>query len=168
MRGGDANITCNVHNLWTVVEVTKYSMRCHSNSVNRRVILKNMSRENYSTTWILTVSLKDLETEHRIILASFPGLPRFYLPFAFTIIHGSRRPVLIFVGLPISCIIVNANGSSKRGRPGTEARIIVVLCYQKLPTVSSAVIDIARPAFSGRYGSLIVRALKSSPMSQVT
>ena len=24
--------------------------------------------------------------------ASFPGLPRFYLPFAFTIIHGSRRP----------------------------------------------------------------------------
>ena len=64
----------------------------------------------------------------RIILASFPGLPRFYLPFAFTIIHGSGRPVLIFVGLPISCIIVNANGSSKRERPGTEARIIVVLC----------------------------------------
>ena len=25
-------------------------------------------------------------------LASFPGLPRFYLPFAFTIIHGSGRP----------------------------------------------------------------------------
>ena len=37
--------------------------------------------------------------------ASFPGLPRFYLPFAFTIIHGSRRPVL-----RQTCIIVNANG----------------------------------------------------------
>ena len=25
-------------------------------------------------------------------VASFPGLPSFYLPFAFTIIHGSERP----------------------------------------------------------------------------
>ena len=55
--------------------------------------MKNMSRENYSTTCILTVSLKDLEMGRRIILASFPGLPRFYLPFAFTIIHQSGRPV---------------------------------------------------------------------------
>ena len=30
-------------------------------------------------------------------------------------------PVLIFVDLPIPCIIVNANGKSKWGRPGTEA-----------------------------------------------
>ena len=45
-------------------------------------------------------------------LASFPGLHRFYLPFAFTIIHGSD--------LPIPCIVVNANGTSKQGRPGTE------------------------------------------------
>ena len=29
-----------------------------------------------------------------MVLASFPGLPRFYLLFAFTIIHGSRRPGL--------------------------------------------------------------------------
>ena len=28
------------------------------------------------------------------LLASFPGLPRFYLLFVFTIIHGSRGPVL--------------------------------------------------------------------------
>ena len=35
-----------------------------------------------------------------INLASFPGLPCFYLPFVFTIIHGSGR---IFVDLPIPC-----------------------------------------------------------------
>ena len=29
------------------------------------------------------------------LLASFPGLPRFYLPFVFTIIHGSERQVKI-------------------------------------------------------------------------
>ena len=35
-----------------------------------------------------------------------------------------NRNLLIFVGLPIPCIIVNANGRSKRGRPGTEASIL--------------------------------------------
>ena len=52
-----------------------------------------------------------LETFVRTDLASFPGLPRFYLPFAFTIIHRSGIPK-----------IVNANKRSKRGRPGTESR----------------------------------------------
>ena len=34
-------------------------------------------------------------TERRgLVLASFPGLPRFYLLFVFTIIHGSGRPGL--------------------------------------------------------------------------
>ena len=41
-------------------------------------------------------------------IASFPDLPHFYLPFAFTIIHGSRRPAKN--GLSLPCIIVNANG----------------------------------------------------------
>ena len=91
-------------------------------------------------------------------LASFPGLPHFYLPLAFTIIHGSKRPAKkwgrpgsihhvrrceVDVGgegpiyllnlkasfLPVKMSsfhhakvwIVNANGRSKRGRPGTEA-----------------------------------------------
>ena len=31
-------------------------------------------------------------TSDRRSVASFPDLPCFYLPFAFTIIHGSRRP----------------------------------------------------------------------------
>ena len=35
-----------------------------------------------------------------------PKMCNFYLPFAFTIIHGSGRPA----GLPLPCIIVNANG----------------------------------------------------------
>ena len=63
-------------------------------------------------------------------LASFPDLPRFYLPFAFTIISGSG--VLIFIDLPIPCIIVNANRTSKWGRTGTEAtkycHFIISLC----------------------------------------
>ena len=43
--------------------------------------------------------------------ASFPGLPPFYLPFGFTIIHGSgRRAFKFFADLPILCIIVNTNG----------------------------------------------------------
>ena len=60
---------------------------------------------------------------HRLYMsvASFPGLPRFYLPFVFIILHESGRPVLIFVDLLIPCVIVNAKGRSKRGRPGTEA-----------------------------------------------
>ena len=53
-------------------------------------------------------------------IASFSGLPHFYLPFAFTIIHGSRRPAR-FSLTSILCIIVNTNGRSKRGRPRTEA-----------------------------------------------
>ena len=63
-------------------------------------------------------------------VASFPGLPCFYLLFAFTVIHGSGRPVKIFVDLPIPCIIVNANRRSKRGRPGTEANKYVLLIHE--------------------------------------
>ena len=51
--------------------------------------------------------------ENGAVLASFPGLPCFYLPFVFTIIHGSGRP--------FPCIIVNVNGRSKWERLGTEA-----------------------------------------------
>ena len=40
-----------------------------------------------------------------------PRPPPFNLPFAFTIIHESGRPV----DLPIPCIIVNANGRSQNG-----------------------------------------------------
>ena len=45
--------------------------------------------------------------EHRttIILASVPGLSRFELPFAFTIIHEIGRPTKIKTGLPLPCII---------------------------------------------------------------
>ena len=32
-----------------------------------------------------------------------------------------KTGVLIFIDLPIPCIIVNANGRSKQGRPGTKA-----------------------------------------------
>ena len=44
-------------------------------------------------------------------LASFPGLPCLYLPFVFTIVHGSGR----------FCIVVNVNGRLNWGRSETEA-----------------------------------------------
>ena len=49
-------------------------------------------------------------------ISSFPGLPHFYLPFAFTIIHIC------------SCVLmhVNANGRHKRGRAGNKA---ISLCF---------------------------------------
>ena len=40
-------------------------------------------------------------------VASVPGLPRFHLPFAFTIIHRIRRSAKSIIPLP--CIIVNTN-----------------------------------------------------------
>ena len=39
-----------------------------------------------------------------------------------------KTGVLIFIDLPIQCIIVNANKRSKRGRPGTEATINPYYC----------------------------------------
>ena len=53
---------------------------------------------------------------HCHTLASFPGLPHFYLSFAFTIIHRS--------GLPIVCIIVNANRSQNDG--GLGMRVVTL------------------------------------------
>ena len=47
-------------------------------------------------------------------VASFPDLPRFYLPFAFTI-----------TSLQLPCIIVNANESGELGL-GTRLHIVVV------------------------------------------
>ena len=37
--------------------------------------------------------------------------------------RSQASPVLIFVNLPILCIIVYANRRSKRGRPGTKAMV---------------------------------------------
>ena len=69
-------------------------------------------------------------------IASFPGLPRFYFPFAFTIIHGSRRPVFwFFINLPILCITVNAKARSKWGRPGTEANLHIHLIVTAIFTL---------------------------------
>lgn len=48
-------------------------------------------------------------------LASYPGLPHFYLPFVFTLIHGNRGPAFA------SVYYVNANGRYKQDRPGNEA-----------------------------------------------
>ena len=45
-----------------------------------------------------------------ILEATFPGLPCFYLPFAFIIIHEiGRSAKTFFAGLPLPCVIVNAN-----------------------------------------------------------
>ena len=38
-----------------------------------------------------------LSGTYKPVVASVPGLPRFYLPFAFTIIHGNRRPFFLSV-----------------------------------------------------------------------
>ena len=40
------------------------------------------------------------------------------------VIHvmNAPRPSPFFTGLPLPCIIVNANGRQKRGRPGNKAR----------------------------------------------
>ena len=48
------------------------------------------------------------------LLALFPGLPRFYLPFVFTIIHGSGVPrllLLFLVEVKSSHKLMEANGS---------------------------------------------------------
>ena len=48
-------------------------------------------------------------------LASFPGLPRFYLPSVFTIIHGSRRSVKNREGLGAFITWVDARWSRGEG-----------------------------------------------------
>ena len=62
-----------------------------------------------------------------------------FLPFV--CVHNNtwerKTDVLIFVDLPIPCIIVNANGRSKRGRPGTEAKKALYAIYQVVPAVLS-------------------------------
>ena len=45
------------------------------------------------------------------LLASFPGLPHFYFLFAFTIIHGSGRPVKNFR----SCVLLWTQTEGKNG-----------------------------------------------------
>ena len=106
---------------------------------------------------------------HCHTLALLPGLPHFYLPFAFTAIHGG--------GLPLLYIIVNANGSQKHvGRPGNEAShsLSVLLCFSILssyswtdtcPLTKNVLCDYAsadlpnHPLFSGD-----TRILQSSPI----
>ena len=62
-----------------------------------------------------------------------------FLPFV--CVHNNtwerKTGVLIFVDLPILCIIVNANGRSKQGRPGTEAKNALYAIYQVVPAVLS-------------------------------
>ena len=60
----------------------------------------------------------------------FAGLPRVYLPFAFTIIQESGTPVLIYVDLPIPCIIVNANGRDQNG-VGLGPRLVYWMAKKK-------------------------------------
>ena len=59
-------------------------------------------------------------------VASVPGLPRFDLPFAFTIIHGIGRSTKIVTGLPLSCIIVERRRKVKMGETWNEANSCVL------------------------------------------
>ena len=52
-------------------------------------------------------------------LASFPGFPRFYLSFVFTIIHGSGRPFSPIFQFHV--LLWTQMGDQNGGRPGTEA-----------------------------------------------
>ena len=61
-------------------------------------------------------------------LASFTGLPHFYLSFAFIIIHGSDLPFL--------CIIVNTNGTQKWGRPRNDLYIPLICALLFLYSLS--------------------------------
>ena len=75
------------------------------------VLITNGKRKSTEQTCVLHCTYQTVAPlSHSIAL--FPGLPCFYLLFAFTIKHGS--------GLPLLCIIVNANGSQKQGRPGEQ------------------------------------------------
>ena len=51
-----------------------------------------------------------------LMIASVPGLPRFDLPFAFTIIHGIGRSSARYS-------IVNANGGKNGGGLGTRLQL---------------------------------------------
>ena len=54
-------------------------------------------------------------------VASFPGLPRFYLPFAFTIIHGGGTP-----GRPGSIDHVSGREVGRRGG-GADIQIYMIV-----------------------------------------
>ena len=62
-------------------------------------------------------TLVALTTSSGTTIASFPGLPHFFvLWFAFSIIHGSRRAAKNFSAvLPFLCIILNTNQRTKNG-----------------------------------------------------
>ena len=72
---------------------------------------------------------------YNIPLASFPDLPRFYFPFAFTIIHESRYPSLpcfyLLFALSFSLVflfrvLLGKQTEGKMGSPGNEANILHV------------------------------------------
>ena len=55
-------------------------------------------------------------------VASFPGLPCFY-----SLVCVQYNTWKWFAALPLPCIILNTNRSTKRGRPGNEANILYLL-----------------------------------------
>ena len=87
-----------------------------------------------------------------VVLAVGPLPP--YIHLASTWRHSRNEcsqafPALIFINLPIMCIIVNANGRSKHGRPWTEATVsclllllFVVLSLYSLQPASTSLLSL--------------------------
>ena len=88
------------------------------------------------TSWLglhytaaIYLELNKAKKQRRLEVASFPGLPRFYLPFVFTIIH------------------MEVEDSEKRGRPGSTLRPPNVIHVMNAP----------RPSPSKIFGDLPIR-----------
>ena len=72
-----------------------------------------------------------------MMLTFFLGLPHFYLPFTFTIIHGIGR-----CSSALLCIIVSRNLSLKLGRPaGNEATMMPCVTHAVVSLYSSWTMD---------------------------
>ena len=74
-------------------------------------------------------------TKLGFLVASFPGLPRFYLPFAFTIIHRSRRPAKNWEGLEAFITWMTSGGCNVDvgGRGPTAKTTHKIICLSTSP-----------------------------------
>ena len=96
-----------------------------------RFLLALISNHCIPHSQLVEFSLCNIMVMRDIMLASFPGLPHFYLLFAFTIIHGSGRLAVYYC-------------ECKQGRPGNKANTMPygnlvsrrMLVYQARPSLT--------------------------------
>ena len=78
---------------------------------------------------LLVLSGKKLAFKFSTYIFEYRPLPP-YVHLASTHVMNASRPSLFFAGIPLPCIIENANRRPKRDRPGTEARSWLYLYSQ--------------------------------------